>query len=132
MLPPIHLSAVAGCALIVGKGLTIISWWFEFVEGQTPFFTTALKRVVAVKLPGISVDVTFEMVFQVLKGLTALSQLVTPPVSPLNVNVPGDVPVQIGVLPPLTEPPTDAGVIVTVVANELSEAQVPFFTTALN
>ena len=132
MLPPIHLSAVVGCALIVGKGLTIISWWFEYVVGQTPFFTSALKRVVAVKLPGISVDVTFEMVFQELKGLTALSQLITPPVSPLNVNVPGAVPVQIGVLPPLTEPPTDAGVTVTVVVNELSEAQVPFFTTALN
>ena len=72
------------------------------------------------------------MVFQVLKGLTALSQLVTPPVSPLNVKVPGAVPSQIGVLPPLTEPPTDAGVTVTVVVNELSAAHVPFFTTALN
>jgi hypothetical protein len=132
MLPPIHLSADAGCALIVGKGLTIISWWFEFVSGQTPFFTTALKRVVAVKLPGISVDVTFEMVFQVPNGLTALSQRITPPVSPFNVNVPGAVPVQIGVLPPLTEPPTDAGVTVTVVVEEESVAHVPFFTTALN
>jgi hypothetical protein len=88
--------------------------------------------VVAVRLPGISVVVTFEMIFQLLNGLIALSQRITPPVAPLSVRVPGALAVQIGDVPPLTVPPTEAGVTVTVVGFDSTVLHVPFLTTALN
>ena len=71
------------------------------------------------------------MVVQVLNGDTEDSQRTIEPVCPLNVNVPLVEPEQI-VVPPVTEPPTDPGVTVTVVAEELAVAHDPLCTTALN
>ena len=65
------------------------------------------------------------MVVHVVKGLTELSQLVMVPVFPLNVNVPLVDPEQM-VDPPVTLPPTDGEVIVTVVADEVAEVHEPF------
>ena len=65
------------------------------------------------------------MVVHVVKGLTELSQLVMVPVFPLNVNVPLVDPEQM-VDPPVTLPPTDGEVIVTVVADEVAGVHDPF------
>ena len=59
-----------------------------------------------------------------MKGLTELSQLVTDPVFPLKVKVPLVAPEQI-VVPPDTLPPTDAGVTVTVVVDDVADEQDP-------
>ena len=59
-----------------------------------------------------------------MKGATALSHLTTLPVLPLNVKVPLVEPEQI-LVPPLTLPPTETGVTVTVVAAELASAHEP-------
>ena len=71
------------------------------------------------------------MVVHVVNGATELSHLTTLPVLPLNVNVPLVEPVQM-VVPPLTLPPTLAGVTVTVVVVEFASGQVPLWTTARN
>ena len=71
------------------------------------------------------------MVVQVVKGLTELSQLVMVPVFPLKVNVPLVEPEQM-VDPPVTLPPADGEVIVTVVADEVAGAHDPFCTIAWN
>ena len=66
-----------------------------------------------------------------MNGLTELSQLVTEPVFPLNVKVPLDKPEQI-VVPPETLPPTDAGLTVTVVSDDVADEQEPLCTIAWN
>ena len=68
---------------------------------------------------------------QTIKGLTVDCHFVMVPVWPLNVNN-AEVPPEQIVVPPETAPAIGAASIVTVVVDELSEAQVPFFTTALN
>ena len=60
-----------------------------------------------------------------MKGLTELSQLVTEPVFPLKVKVPLVAPEQI-VVSPDTLPPTDAGVTVTVVVDDVAAVHEPF------
>ena len=65
-----------------------------------------------------------EIVLHEVNGAVALNQLTTVPVFPLSVNVPLVDPEQI-VDPPVTLPPTDAGFTVTVVVDELAEAQLP-------
>ena len=64
------------------------------------------------------------MVVHVVNGLTELSHLSILPMFPLSVNVPLVDPEQM-VEPPLTEPPTDAGSIVTVVVDEFALEQLP-------
>jgi hypothetical protein len=66
-----------------------------------------------------------EIEVHVVKGLTELSQLVTEPVFPLKVKVPLDKPEQI-VVPPETLPPTDAGLTVTIVSDEVAAVHEPF------
>jgi len=73
----------------------------------------------------VYVEEVLEMEVHVVKGLTELSQLVTEPVFPLNVKVPLVAPEHI-VVPPETLPPTDAGLTVTVVADEVAAVQEPF------
>ena len=64
------------------------------------------------------------MVVHVVNGLTELSHLSIVPVCPLNVSKPLVEPEQI-FAPPLTEPPTDVGSTVTVVADEFALEQLP-------
>jgi hypothetical protein len=71
------------------------------------------------------------MAVQLVKGETEDSHLVTVPVCPLRLSVPLVDPEQM-VLPPLTDPPTDAEPMVTVVEAEFTDAQLPLFTTARN
>jgi hypothetical protein len=71
------------------------------------------------------------MLVQVVNGLTELSHPVMVPVFPLKVRVPLVAPEQI-VVPPVTLPPTEPGFTVTVVADEVSELQLPLCTNALN
>ena len=59
-----------------------------------------------------------------MNGVVELNQLTTLPVLPLKVNVPLVDPEQI-VVPPETLPPTEPGLTVTVVADEVAVAQVP-------
>ena len=61
---------------------------------------------------------------QVVNGETELSHLTIDPVLPLKVSNPLVDPEQI-VVPPVTDPPTDPGRTVTVVADELSVAHEP-------
>ena len=77
------------------------------------------------------VDDVFDIVVHVVKGLTELSHLITEPVFPLNVSNPLFEPEQT-LAPPLTEPPTEVGSIITVVADEFAFEQLPLWTTALN
>ena len=60
-----------------------------------------------------------------MNGATELSHLRIDPVLPLKVSKPLVEPGQI-VVPPVTEPPTEPGLTVTVVADELSAAHEPF------
>ena len=71
------------------------------------------------------------MVVHVVNGLTEYSQLIIEPVFPDKVNVPLVDPVHI-VEPPLTLPPTELGITVTVTADEFALEHVPLCTTALN
>jgi hypothetical protein len=71
------------------------------------------------------------MLVQVENGDAADSHRTMLPVCPLNDRVPAELPVQI-LLPPVTDPPTEAGVTVTVVEAELAAAHEPLFTTARN
>ena len=64
------------------------------------------------------------MLVQVLNGLTELSHLTIDPVLPLKVSNPLVEPEQI-VVPPVTEPPTEVGLTVTVVDDELAIAHTP-------
>jgi hypothetical protein len=64
------------------------------------------------------------MLVHVVNGATALSHLTTLPVLPLNVSVPLVDPVQM-LVPPLTLPPTEVGLIVTVVVEEFAMGHVP-------
>ena len=57
--------------------------------------------------------------------------LVTVPVCPESVNNALVLPEQM-VVPPATLPPTEVGLTVTVVADELAALQTPLVTTALN
>ena len=66
----------------------------------------------------------FAISVQVLNGLTEYCHLVTVPVWPLNVSNPLVLPEQM-VVPPVTEPPTEVGLTVTVVVAEFIEAQTP-------
>ena len=68
---------------------------------------------------------------QVVNGETELSHLKINPVLPLKVNNPVVDPEQI-VVPPVTLPPTEGGLTVTMVSVELAEGQTPFCTTARN
>ena len=54
------------------------------------------------------------------------------PVWPSSVIVPVELPLAIGLVPPVTEPPTVKGLTVTVVAVEFAASQTPLLTTALN
>jgi hypothetical protein len=103
----------------------------ELAVAQEPLCTTARNCVVCVRAPEVYVVVVLAIVVQVVNGLTELSQRTTEPVCPLKVKVPLVDPEQI-VVPPLTLPPTDAGFTVTVVADEVAEAQEPLCTTARN
>lgn len=67
----------------------------------------------------------------VVNGDTEDSQRITLPVSPLKVSVGAVLPEQMAE-PPVTVPPTAAGVTVTVVEPELAEAHDPLCTTARN
>jgi hypothetical protein len=60
----------------------------------------------------------------VVNGATELSHLTTLPVLPDKVNVPLVAPEQI-VVPPLTLPPTEVELIVTVVVEEFAMGHVP-------
>ena len=62
---------------------------------------------------------------QVVNGETELSHLIIDPVLPLKVRSPLVEPEQIAV-PPVTDPPTDPGTTVTVVADEFAAAHEPF------
>jgi len=73
----------------------------------------------------------FTIGVQVVKGLTDDCHLVIVPVCPAKVNTPLVLPEQI-VVPPVTDPPTEVGLTVTVVATELAKLQTPLVTTALN
>jgi len=53
------------------------------------------------------------------------------PVCPAKVSTPLVLPEQM-VVPPVTDPPTEVGSTVTVVATELARLQTPLVTTALN
>jgi hypothetical protein len=72
------------------------------------------------------------MSFQVVNGETELCHLTTVPVFPDSVNKPLVLPEHTLVAAPVTVPPTEVGSTVTVVVDELAEAQVPLCTTALN
>ena len=80
--------------------------------------------VVCVKEPEVYVVEVFAIVVHDEKGLTELSQRTTEPVCPDNVKVPLVEPSQI-VVPPVTEPPTEAGSTVTVVSVEFASEQTP-------
>ncbi len=80
--------------------------------------------MVCVSAPDVYVVDVLLMVVQVVNGATELSHLTTLPVLPDNVNKPLVEPVQIPV-PPLTLPPTEVGLTVTVVVVELASGQVP-------
>ena len=71
------------------------------------------------------------MVVHVVNGATELSHLTTLPVLPDKVKVPLVEPVQM-LVPPLTLPPAEVGLIVTVVDVEFATGHVPFCTTARN
>ena len=66
----------------------------------------------------------FEIVVHVVNGETELNQYKTEPELPSNINVPLVEPEQI-VVPPLTEPPTEPAVTVTVVVDEFALEQLP-------
>ena len=66
----------------------------------------------------------FAISVQEVNGETELCHFTTLPLLPLNVNVPLVEPEQI-VEPPLTLPPTDPGLTVTVVVDEVAVAQLP-------
>ena len=70
------------------------------------------------------VELVFAMSVQVVNGDTDDCHFTTLPVLPLKVNVPLVDPEQI-VEPPLTLPPTDVGLTVTVVVVEVAVAQTP-------
>jgi hypothetical protein len=65
------------------------------------------------------------MLVQVVKGLTELNHFTTDPVLPDNVNVPLVEPEHI-VEPPVTPPPTEPGLTVTVVADDVAGVHDPF------
>jgi hypothetical protein len=71
------------------------------------------------------------MAVQLVNGETDDSHPVMVPVWPLRVSVPLVEPGQI-VVPPPTDPPTLAGLTVTVVAAEFAELHDPLLTTARN
>jgi hypothetical protein len=81
--------------------------------------------VVCVNAPEVYVEEVLVIEVHVVNGLTELSQLVTEPVFPLKVKVPLVAPEHI-VVPPETLPPTDAGLTVTVVAEEVAAVHEPF------
>jgi hypothetical protein len=64
------------------------------------------------------------MSLQVVNGETELCHFTIAPVWPANVNTPLVLPLQM-VVPPVTDPPTEVGSTVTVVAAELATRQLP-------
>ena len=76
----------------------------------------------AVNAAEVYVAMVFAIVFHELNGDTALSQLVTLPVFPLNVNKPDVLPEHI-VVPPDTVPATEGTSTVTVVAVAVKATQ---------
>jgi hypothetical protein len=124
VVPPLTLPPTE-----VGDTVTVVAVAVSGV--QEPFCTNTRNCVVCVNAPEVYVVAVLAIVVQLVNGDTALSQLTTEPVCPLKVRVPLVDPEQI-VVPPLTLPPTDAGFTVTVVADEVAEAQEPLCTTARN
>jgi hypothetical protein len=80
--------------------------------------------VVSVKAPEVYVVAVFAISVQELYGETELCHLTIVPVFPESESKLLILPVQI-VVPPVTLPPTEGGLTVTVVEPELAEAQLP-------
>ena len=87
--------------------------------------------MVCVNAPDVYVDAVLVIVVHDVNGETELSHLSIDPVLPLNVSCALVDPEQI-VVPPVTLPPAEVGLTVTVVADEFAAVQEPFCTTALN
>jgi len=96
----------------------------ELAEAHVPLCTIALNAVVCVSAPDVCAVVVLLMLVHVVNGATELSHLTTLPVLPDKVNVPLVAPEHI-VVPPLTLPPTEVGLIVTVVVEEFAIGHVP-------
>ena len=105
-------------------GFTVTVVVDEFAEAHAPFCTTARNRVVCESAPDVYVAVVFVIEVQEVNGATELSQLSMDPVLPLKVSNPLVNPGQI-VVPPVTAPPVDPGLIVTVVDDEFAGEQEP-------
>jgi hypothetical protein len=103
----------------------------ELVTEQTPLWTTALNSVVCVSAAEVYVVPVLDRSFHVVNGETELCHLITVPVCPVKVKSPLVLPEH--TLPePVTVPPTEAGLIDTVVEAEVATEQAPLWTTALN
>lgn len=76
-----------------------------------PLWTAALNCVVSVKGLDTNIEAVIRVSFQVEKGSVDHCHLTIVPVYAPKVSVPLEFPVQM-VLPPVTEPPTEAGVTV--------------------
>jgi hypothetical protein len=101
----------------------------EFADAQLPLFTTARNCVVCDNAPLVYVVAVLLIAVQDVNGDIEDSQPVIVPVCPLSVSVPLVFPGQT-VEPPVTDPPTVAGLTVTVVAAEFAGVQAPLCTTA--
>ena len=124
LVEPVQMSVPPVTLPPVDAGLTVTVVDVALSSGQTPLCTTARNWVVCVNAPDVYVVDVLLMVVQVVNGATELSHLTTLPVLPDNVNKPLVEPVQIAA-PPLTVPPTDGALTVTVVVVELPSGQAP-------
>jgi hypothetical protein len=111
------------------SGLTVTVASADVAEEQTPLVTTARYFVVATRLVAVREVVTLAISFTVAQLSSEDCHFVTEPTWPESVRVVLLVPVQT-VVPPETEPPTEAGSTVIVASAELAVEHTPLFITA--
>lgn len=114
---------------VTGRALTVTVASDEFADGHTPLVTTARYLVVWVRLVAVNVLVVLLISTVVSQLLIDDCHLVTVPVWPDKVNMVLLVPEHTAALPAIL-PPTDVGLTVTVIYDELASAHAPLFTTA--
>src|SRR5665213_1227965 len=108
----------------VSNGFTLTVACAEFIEPQTPLCTTALYKVVWIKLVAVKeVVLLFGVtVVHVDPAFTENSHLITDPVCPFKLKAVLLVPAQTAVVTGLIVPPTEEGFTEMVATEELADA----------